>query len=409
VRPHARARGPDRRKPYRSLAADVITILQDRLHLLLRGEVVWQKGDGASGSCAWGSFRKASNPVLRDITERVVIASKGRFARAKDVKDRAALGLPHHSTPTADEFMAATLDVWEIPPESARRVNHPAPFPVELPARLIELYTYEDDLVLDPFMGSGSTLVAAARLDRRYVGYDLDRSYVALARRRVADAEREKAAPADNGPARNGSARSAASATAGKAKADRPAKRTTKRTTKRTAKAPIEETFPADGRRDGKAAVAVAEDLLAAVGFAVAARNARQRGTGVTVNYVAHDADGCPWYFDVCGTFTTTRGGLHRTDMAWKSVGRAHVLAARGIGPLVLLTTHLPKARSEADTALRAAGPAAFFDAIEMLATPDVRRLASYAGGGVEHPVPGFWSAKELAGGRPPGVKGAGA
>src|SRR5690606_2289645 len=76
------------RKPFRSLAADVVTILQDRLGLLLRGEVVWQKGAGASGSCAWGSFRNASNPVLRDVTERVIIASKGRFQRALTVDER---------------------------------------------------------------------------------------------------------------------------------------------------------------------------------------------------------------------------------------------------------------------------------------------------------------------------------
>ena len=100
----------------------------------------------------------------------------------------AAEGLPHASTLTTDDFMALTLDVWSIPPESARRVGHPAPFPVELPEQLIRLYTFEDDLVLDPFMGSGSALVAAARLGRRYVGYDLDAGYVELARRRVDEA-----------------------------------------------------------------------------------------------------------------------------------------------------------------------------------------------------------------------------
>src|SRR5277367_69767 len=118
------------RKPYRSLSADVIHILQDDLHLLLRGEVIWQKGEGASGSCAWGSFRSAANPVLRDITERVIIASKGRFDRAMSVKKRRSEGLPSQSTLMTEDFMALTLDVWSIPPESARRVGHPAPFPV---------------------------------------------------------------------------------------------------------------------------------------------------------------------------------------------------------------------------------------------------------------------------------------
>src|SRR5918996_1334558 len=171
------------RKPYRSLAGDVTTILQDELGLLLRGEVVWVKAKGAAGSCAFGSFRKASNPVLRDLTERVVIASKGRFSRAIDPKRRAVLGLPHESTLTKEEFLEATLDVWEIRPERARRVGHPAPFPVELPERLIRLYTYRGDVVLDPFLGSGSAAVAALRTGRRYVGYDTDAGYVALAER----------------------------------------------------------------------------------------------------------------------------------------------------------------------------------------------------------------------------------
>jgi site-specific DNA-methyltransferase (adenine-specific) len=166
------------RRPFRSLAADVTTILQDRLRLLLRGEVVWRKAAGASGSCAWGSFRSPTNPTLRDLTERVVIASKGRFDRA------------HGGTATigADEFMDATLDVWDLPSESAQRVGHPAPFPVELPQRFIELYTFAGELVLDPFMGSGSTAVAAVRTGRHYIGYDTDPEYAAAARAR-ADAE----------------------------------------------------------------------------------------------------------------------------------------------------------------------------------------------------------------------------
>src|SRR2546421_4542247 len=151
------------RKPYRSLSADVIRILQDDLKLLLRGEIVWRKGEGAAGNCAWGSFRSPANPVLRDTTERVVIASKGRFDRALSKADRERRGLPFVNDIDADEFMEATLDVWNIEPESARRVAHPPPLPIALPRRPIALYTFENDLVLDPFMGSGSTLVAAAR------------------------------------------------------------------------------------------------------------------------------------------------------------------------------------------------------------------------------------------------------
>ena len=167
------------RRPFRSLAADVTTILQDRLRLLLRGEIVWRKAVGASGSCAWGSFRSPTNPTLRDLTERVVIASKGRFDRAHG--GDATIG--------PDEFMDATLDVWDLPAESAKRVGHPAPFPVELPQRLIELYTFAGELVLDPFMGAGSAAVAAVRTGRHFIGYDTDPAYVAAARARV-DAER---------------------------------------------------------------------------------------------------------------------------------------------------------------------------------------------------------------------------
>lgn len=175
------------RKPYRSLSADVIGILQDDLGMLLRGEIIWQKARGAGGSCAWGSFRSPQNPVLRDVTERVIVASKGRFDRAIRRTDRESGGLPSEPTIDTEEFLEATLDVWEIPSERATRVGHPAPFPVTLPKRLIELYTYRADLVLDPFIGSGTTAVAAMQTGRHYVGFDTEPDYIDLAIERLGE------------------------------------------------------------------------------------------------------------------------------------------------------------------------------------------------------------------------------
>jgi modification methylase len=370
------------RKPYRSLSADVIRILQDDLGLLLRGELIWQKGEGATGSCAWGSFRSAANPVLRDITERVVIASKGRFDRARTVKQRRAEGRPYEtsSTLTTEDFMGFTLDLWDIPPESARRVGHPAPFPVELPDQLIRLYTFRDDLVLDPFMGSGSTLVAAAMWGRRYAGYDLDPEYVKIARERVAAAEGSAIVlPPVAGPEPDEPQRA------------RPA---------RPAVASDEENFQSRATREGKVAQKLAEEVLEDAGFEITDRNKRIPKTGVAVNFIATDADGTAWFFDVSGAFKTHRGGLLRTDAVWKSLGRAHALRGRipDGAPLVFLTTHLPKKPSEGDTALRAAGPDAFFDAIEMLSDEGRHRLERYARGGrSQDPELGFWTPPDLS------------
>jgi len=175
------------RKPYRSLAKDVWVVLED-LGFLPRGEVIWVKAAGSTGNCAWGSWMSPSNPSLRDVTERVLIAGKGRFDRAVHWKLRRERGLPWESTIAKEDFLAWTLDTWDIRPERAKRVGHPAPFPVELPRRLIQLYTYQGDVVLDPFMGAGSTAVAAVGSDRRYVGFDTEADYVALAGRRIAEA-----------------------------------------------------------------------------------------------------------------------------------------------------------------------------------------------------------------------------
>jgi site-specific DNA-methyltransferase (adenine-specific) len=175
------------RKPYRSLSADVIAILQDELGFLLRGEILWVKGKGANGSCAWGSYSSAANPVLRDVSERIVVASKGRFDRAVSRKSRAAAGLPHEDTIAPEDFRAWTLDTWYFPPESAKRVGHPAPFPIELPRRLIELNTFRGDVVLDPFAGGAQVALGCLLTDRRYVCVDIDMEYVKLGNRRIAE------------------------------------------------------------------------------------------------------------------------------------------------------------------------------------------------------------------------------
>ncbi len=175
------------RRPYIPLS-HLVTARMLEVGFHMRGEIIWRKSKGASGNCAWGSWRSPSNPVVRDVHEYCLVFSKGRFDRVR----------PGHATISAEDFMAATLSVWEMGPESASRVEHPAPFPVELPRRFIELYTYRGELVLDPFLGSGTTAVAAVLTDRHYIGYELKPEYAAVAERRIAGARGSgpKAAPA---------------------------------------------------------------------------------------------------------------------------------------------------------------------------------------------------------------------
>jgi len=358
------------RKPYRSLSADVIGILQDELGLLLRGEVIWLKARGASGSCAWGSFQSPANPVLRDVTERVIIASKGRFDRAVSRPKRASLGLPAEISVSKDEFIEATTDVWEIGAERATRVGHPAPFPVELPQRLIELYTYRDDLVLDPFMGSGTTAVAAVRTGRRFVGYDTETSYVEIAEQRIRaeqDQSMHAASTADSAP--------------------RPARRRSA-SAKRTSGDDATDLL-ARARRDGHKARELARDLLDHSGFSDLTPDVRA-GNGIEVSFSGVDATGQTWYFDVSGAFTTTRAGLRRADALWKALGKAAVLhASRPEFPFVLITTDAPTSGSAGDQALttlrrqdRSDGFGTVFDVIEMESAPDRARLRTYGSKG---------------------------
>ncbi|MGQ9833121.1 MAG: DNA-methyltransferase [Candidatus Villigracilaceae bacterium] len=165
------------RKPYIPLS-DYISQMMMEIGYLMRGEIIWYKSAGAGVSMAWGSWQSAANPVLRDTHEYILVFSKGSFLRKKPEGKE--------NTITRDQFMEWTKSVWTMHPESAKKVGHPAPFPVELPYRLIQLYTYTGDIVLDPFMGSGTTAIAALKCGRKYVGYEDNPEYIRLINERVA-------------------------------------------------------------------------------------------------------------------------------------------------------------------------------------------------------------------------------
>ena len=162
------------RKPYIPLHSYIIRDMLD-IGYLMRGEIIWDK-NSTGGSCAWGSWQSAANPTLRDVHEYIMIFSKMNFSRPKDKRK---------NTITKEEFLDYTKSIWTFAAESAKKVGHPAPFPLELPNRLIQLYTYEGDVVLDPFCGSGTTCLAAFNLNRFYIGIDKSKEYVDLANKRL--------------------------------------------------------------------------------------------------------------------------------------------------------------------------------------------------------------------------------
>ncbi|HON87880.1 MAG TPA: site-specific DNA-methyltransferase [Spirochaetales bacterium] len=164
------------RKPYLPLHSYIIEDMHD-IGFLMRGEILWDKGSSASPSTAWGTYLKANNPVLRDIHEYILVFCKDTFTRLNPHKRK--------STISKEEFLEFTKSVWKFPAERASKVGHPAPFPVELPYRLIQLYTFEGEVVLDPFVGSGTTCIAALKTNRKYVAYDIDKNYCDLADRRI--------------------------------------------------------------------------------------------------------------------------------------------------------------------------------------------------------------------------------
>jgi site-specific DNA-methyltransferase (adenine-specific) len=163
------------RKPYIPLS-DYISLLMIDTGFNMRGEILWNKAASASPSTAWGSWLSAANPILRDIHEYILIFSKGDMSRNAKGKE---------NTITKEQFMLWTKSIWTMNAESARKIGHPAPFPEELPLRLIHLYSFKNDIILDPFIGSGTTAVAAINADRKFIGYDISKEYVTLANKRL--------------------------------------------------------------------------------------------------------------------------------------------------------------------------------------------------------------------------------
>jgi len=163
------------RKPYIPLHSYIIDGMHE-IGYLMRGEIIWNKASSAGPSTAWGSWLSATNPVLRDIHEYILVFSKESFSRERMGKE---------PTIKKEEFLEWTKSVWNFPAVSAKKIGHPAPFPEELPHRLIQLYTFKDDVILDPFAGSGTTCLSAVKDKRNYVGYDISPEYVKLAEKRI--------------------------------------------------------------------------------------------------------------------------------------------------------------------------------------------------------------------------------
>lgn len=163
------------RKPYIPLHSYIIEGMLN-IGYLMRGEIIWNKASSASPSTAWGSWLSAANPVLRDIHEYILIFSKDTFSRKRIGKK---------NTIKKEEFMSWTKSVWTFPAVSAKQIGHPAPFPEELPHRLIQLYTFKEDVVLDPFSGSGTTCLSAVKDQRNYIGYDINQKYITMAEKRI--------------------------------------------------------------------------------------------------------------------------------------------------------------------------------------------------------------------------------
>lgn len=157
-----------------SIGAD-LTVLAKDIGFKYHSTIVWNKGN-ISRRTAWGSWLSASAPYVIAPVELIVVLYKNRWKKTSGSKK---------SDITKEEFIEWTNGLWKFPGESKKRIGHPAPFPLELPKRCIKLFSYIGDIVLDPFMGSGTTLLAAYQNNRNAIGIDIDETYCQLAKNRL--------------------------------------------------------------------------------------------------------------------------------------------------------------------------------------------------------------------------------
>jgi site-specific DNA-methyltransferase (adenine-specific) len=168
----------------RAIYADYLRIFRE-VGWNYQTSIVWNE-QNISRRTAWGSWLSPSAPFVTAPVEMIGVFHKGGFRRPSTDGRRGDI--------TRDEFLAWTLGIWTFAGANPRRVGHPAPFPEELPRRRIKLYSYPGDLVMDPFAGSGTTLVAAKRLGRTSIGVEINPVFCDLTKRNVQAVEVDLAA-----------------------------------------------------------------------------------------------------------------------------------------------------------------------------------------------------------------------
>ena len=159
-----------------SVGADLTTVAKE-IGFQYHSTIIWNEGN-ISRRTAWGSWMSASAPYVIAPVELIVVLYKKNWKKISGSKE---------SDVSRQEFMDWTNGMWVFNGESKKRIGHPAPFPVELPRRCIKLFSYVDDVVLDPFSGSGTTMIAAVTNNRKGVGIDVDKKYCNLAQNRITE------------------------------------------------------------------------------------------------------------------------------------------------------------------------------------------------------------------------------